>query len=75
MKYGPYAKSDFDTLTIREALGIAGISRPTLYAWLAKDYFKAERQVNGYVLIDKESFMNYIKDLKKHRNSRKGDTL
>lgn len=67
MKRGPYVKSDIDTLSIREAKGIAGVSRTTLYTWMKENRFSYERLLNNQVLIDKESFFNYINKLKEER--------
>ncbi|MEK6879495.1 MAG: hypothetical protein AABY22_07810, partial [Nanoarchaeota archaeon] len=60
MKRKPYVQSDVNTLSIREAKGIAGVSRTTLCNWISEDRFNYERQINRYVLIDKTTFMRFI---------------
>jgi len=72
MKRKPYVQSNFDTLSIREAKGIAGVSRTTLYNWINEERFKSEKQINGYVLIDKVTFMDFISQEKVRMNMKKG---
>lgn len=60
MKRKPYVKTDFDNLSIREACGIAGVSRMTILRWMRGSKFVTTKRKNGQVLIDKQSFMNYL---------------
>lgn len=59
-----YVKTDFDNLSIKEACGIADVSRMTILRWMRDKKFTFEKKVNGYVLIDKESFFQFIKEKK-----------
>lgn len=70
MKRNPYVKSDVDTLSLREAREIAGVSKQTLYTWMERGHFNAKRQTNGYVLIEREGFLNYINTLRNKRNKK-----
>lgn len=59
-----YVKTDIDTLSIKEACGIADVTRQTMYNWMNQNRFIYEKKINGYVLIDKVSFFNFINQLR-----------
>lgn len=61
-------KTDEKTLSTLEATKFAGVSRQTLYQWMAKKAFKVTRLTNGYVLIDKASFENFVEEIRKKKN-------
>lgn len=69
MKRKSYVRTDFDNLSIKEACGIADVSRMTILRWMRDKKFPFEKKVNGYVLIDKESFLEFIKDKKGENNN------
>ena len=66
MQRKPYVKTNSQNLSINEACEIAEVSRQTIFKWLSNDRFGYEKKANGYVL-DKESFVNYIKELKNRK--------
>ena len=67
MQRKPYVKTNSQNLSINEACEIAEVSRQTIFKWLSNDRFGYEKKANGYVLIDKESFVNHIKELKNRK--------
>ena len=68
MERGPYVKSDAETLSIRDAKSIAGVSRTTVYSWMKNGKFDFERRYNNQVAIIKVSFLKYLEELKQQRN-------
>ena len=68
MERGPYVKSDSETLSIRDAKKIAGVSRTTIYSWMKSGNFDYERRYNNQVAIVKVSFLKYLEELKKQRS-------
>ena len=68
MERGPYVKSDSETLSIRDAKKIAGVSRKTIYSWMKSGNFDYERRYNNQVAIVKVSFLKYLEELKKQRS-------
>lgn len=71
MQRKPYVKTNSQNLSINEAREIAEVSRQTIFKWLSNDRFEYEKKANGYVLIDKESFVDYITELKNRRIGKK----
>lgn len=67
MQRKPYVKTNSQNLSINEACEIAEVSRQTIFKWLSNDKFGYEKKANGYVLIDKESFVNHITELKNRK--------
>lgn len=74
MKRKPYVKSTLETLSIKEAMGIADVSRQTIYNWMDTKKFEFEQKPNRQVLINKNSFMKHVENIKKGDNEMKEQT-
>ena len=61
----PYVKATEDTITIRQAMEISGVSRTTLDKWIKKYKITTYRQLNNQLLINKEVFLYFIEEKKK----------
>lgn len=63
-----YVKTDESTLSIRQAVELSGVSRQTISLWIKNKKFLVNVLLNGYKLIDRESFMKFIEEKQKENN-------
>ena len=63
-----YIKTNENTLSIGQAVELSGVSRQTISSWIKNKKFSVNVLLNGYKLIDRESFMNFI-ELKHRENN------
>lgn len=63
-----YVKTDENTLSIRQAVELSGVSRQTISLWIKDRKFLVNVLLNGYKLIDRESFMKFIEEKRKENN-------
>ena len=63
-----YVKTNESTLSIRQAVEISGVSRQTISLWIKNKKFLVNVLLNGYKLIDRESFMKFIEEKQKENN-------
>ena len=55
-------------ISLTEAIRISGVCQKTIYNWTVENKFKFHRAVNRRLWIDKESFMQYLKELEMEYN-------
>ncbi len=63
-----YIKTNENTLSIGQAVELSGVSRQTISSWIKNKKFSVNVLLNGYKLIDRESFMKFI-ELKHRENN------
>lgn len=63
-----YIKTNENTLSIGQAVELSGVSRQTISSWIKNKKFLVNVLLNGYKLIDRESFMQFI-ELKRRENN------
>lgn len=60
-------------ISLTEAIRISGVCQKTIYNWTVENKFKFHRAVNRRLWIDKESFMQYLKELEMEYNRMNAD--
>jgi len=75
MQRTPYVKTTEDTISIRQAMEISGVSRTTLDKWFKSGKIKTYRKLNNQLLVDKVSFDQFIQERMKELNKDETEEL
>ena len=58
------------TISISQAMEESGVSRTTIAKWLKEKQFTTHRLLSNQLLIDKESFLDFLDNKIKERNKK-----